>query len=214
MRGEHQETWQTDIKTMGSSPHARGTHAARFTCVWELGIIPACAGNTWPILRSRRVRRDHPRMRGEHPNRNATISLLLGSSPHARGTPVEDVDVALDGGIIPACAGNTFDAAFACAVDRDHPRMRGEHRLMVSRSSFSPGSSPHARGTPAIPQHSLRIVGIIPACAGNTRRRCRTAWRNGDHPRMRGEHSRLRFSSASCLGSSPHARGTRWRLSP
>ena len=72
---------------------------------------------------------------------------------------------------------------------RDHPRMRGEHHVRRRR-------------------HRLEL-GIIPACAGNTRQQRLGAWRirgssphargtrswckawscrRGDHPRMRGEH--------------------------
>ena len=50
--------------------------------------------------------------------------------------------------------------------------------------------------------------GIIPAYAGNTRyETCCTA-EIGDHPRVCGEHSRLRFAPWCGLGSSPRMRGT------
>ena len=195
----------------GSSPHTRGTlrwHPFRYLVCWDhprirgehalgqvdgapvLGIIPAYAGNTCsqtqrcfiiqgssPHTRGTRGRarcrcrrtRDHPRIRGEH--------------------AADGADVAVEGGIIPAYAGNT-DAT-------------GGVRLS------SPGSSPHTRGTPTCPvwcpgqtrdhprirgEHHplavrvLRAVGIIPAYAGNTFYELNAA--------------------QGYKGSSPHTRGT------
>ena len=116
--------------TAGSSPHARGApnaEALRPVAVW-----------------------DHPRMRGEHNSTPTCVRDPLriipacagstegrrrrrlrdrGSSPHARGAPVGAVGVD--------------------EVERDHPRMRGEHNLKLD----------------------IRVVdvGIIPACAGSTK---------------------------------------------
>ena len=49
-------------------------------------------------------------------------------------------------GIIPACAGSTLDGFQRDAETWDHPRMRGEHWMVVERSAVIKGSSPHARG--------------------------------------------------------------------
>ena len=198
----------------GSSPHTRGTRSCRST-------------------RSTTTR-DHPRIRGEHPQWSArhhdgsriipayagntstpsrARSPRRGSSPHTRGTPGEQ--------------GARF-VAF-----RDHPRIRGEHSShLIAWNGF---------------------CGIIPAYAGNTKTNVITAFgREGssphtrgtqlhltssirairDHPRIRGEHHRtigrhknivgiipayagntiVRYAaSALSRGSSPHTRGTRWR---
>ncbi len=193
-------------------PRIRGEHSARLGAHAVLaGIIPAYAGNTmissqsWvPVpgssphtrgtLPSHNARLedcgDHPRIRGEH----LAISLCIlpyqriipayagntragppdhlprqGSSPHTRGTLVSIVPLA--------------------SLVRDHPRIRGEHRLL------RPGC--------------LRCQGIIPAYAGNTAYKGRKAASNSgssphtrgtlpvslgafdwaaDHPRIRGEH--------------------------
>ena len=66
-------------------------------------------------------------MRGEHEEVSDYEKVPLGSSPHARGTPVGEVAHDVLGGIIPACAGNTFVRAEVMAESGDHPRMRGEH---------------------------------------------------------------------------------------
>ena len=51
---------------------------------------------------------DHPRMRGEHLYGAKLNGVVLGSSPHARGTLFKHRPGAATAGIIPACAGNTF----------------------------------------------------------------------------------------------------------
>ena len=155
------------------------------------GIIPACAGST--------------------SSSQPVMSVVWGSSPHARGAPRVSRP--------SSCGG------------KDHPRMRGEHkRLQINRkkvlriipacagstrtraprdSSVS-GSSPHARGArdfdnleeptcwdhprmrgehPPRAEARAQGVGIIPACAGSTG--------------ARESHSQ------GSTGSSPHARGAR-----
>ena len=49
--------------------------------------------------------------------------------------------------------------------------------------------------------------GIIPACAGSTRRSWSSTACSGDHPRMCGEHSSARMAPSAAGGSSPHVRG-------
>ena len=146
-------------------------------------------------------------MRGEHINSVPPQTLLLGSSPHARGAPEDAAPWHALGGIIPACAGSTWDRVSWRCGRRDHPRMRGEHSpTRASRSAWW-GSSPHARGAPVPQALAARPLGIIPACAGSTSSMCRAGARRRDHPRMRGEHSGAKRSPRRYSGSSPHARG-------
>ena len=46
MRGEHHRSASNATHPTGSSPHARGTLESRKTVNDQVGIIPACAGNT------------------------------------------------------------------------------------------------------------------------------------------------------------------------
>ena len=46
MRGEHQPAQLPEIAAEGSPPHARGTHEIQGAVYQEIGITPACAGNT------------------------------------------------------------------------------------------------------------------------------------------------------------------------
>ncbi|EEP20766.1 hypothetical protein BIFANG_03336 [Bifidobacterium angulatum DSM 20098 = JCM 7096] len=50
---------------------------------------------------------DHPRVCGEHPVREITVSFAMGSSPRVRGTRHAQRADGHGVGIIPACAGNT-----------------------------------------------------------------------------------------------------------
>ena len=166
--GEHGHVLSVADRYSGSSPRVRGTPARHLpVCVW-VGIIPACAGNT-PCAASRGTRRrDHPRVCGEHCGRCAPGSAARGSSPRVRGTPEALQVVAHGGGIIPACAGNTFTSRMARSASGDHPRVCGEHLHRLLDSLFGKGSSPRVRGTLRAEDHGQREGGIIPACAGNT----------------------------------------------
>ena len=72
-------------------------------------------------------------MRGEHRDGIVPVLAHEGSSPHARGTLMIGASVAVVGGIIPACAGNTLTTKAVIMGGRDHPRMRGEHLKEVAR---------------------------------------------------------------------------------
>ena len=85
--------------------------------------------------------------------------------------------------------------------------MRGEHVKRRGMGSRPRGSSPHARGAHPCGDGATFAVGIIPACAGSTIPRHLSHWHQGDHPRMRGEHSRSIITLLAAVGSSPHARG-------
>ena len=105
-----------------------------------------------------------------------------------RGTLTHRPRVILQVGIIPAHAGNTWDARWRASWCWDHP--------------------PHMRGTHITNERPDRRVGIIPAHAGNTRawRPCRP-WPR-DHPRACGEHGEVRAIRMTVQGSSPRMRGT------
>ena len=120
-----------------------------------------------------------------------------GSSPHVRGARQLVLDVLVGLGIIPACAGSTLIQMSTAGTSRDHPRMCGEHAVFDESAVYAEGSSPHVRGARSSFLRCLKGLGIIPACAGSTRRTGDGKRRGRDHPRMCGEHcmSILRDSS-------------------
>ena len=207
MCGEHFIISARGLGKTGSSPHVRGALSQlQCPCRW-LGIIPACAGSTLFCHRFFGRFRDHPRMCGEHLPESAICGHSRGSSPHVRGAQnllpiMQDLD-----GIIPACAGSTKGAFGIQGRHWDHPRMCGEHALNEMKIPREVGSSPHvrgARGSCVVPE---RVGGIIPACAGSTKGSMTVKSTLRDHPRMCGEHKKIKGITGGAAGSSPHVRG-------
>ena len=207
MCGEHADNSSMTFNSEGSSPHVRGARQDHQTTLQPRGIIPACAGSTSMPCVPPPVRRDHPRMCGEHGKPERRGSAQVGSSPHVRGALYADRRIVRCVGIIPACAGSTQQTCSFLRLKRDHPRMCGEHRRYFARQSPRLGSSPHVRGAPDQRADEQADRGIIPACAGSTTlgRRSRTSY--WDHPRMCGEHISRNMTSLLTWGSSPHVRG-------
>ena len=171
MRGVHPETEDSYPLAVGSSPHARGPPEPARATVPSGRIIPACAGSTSTRSSCCRQGKDHPRMRGVHPLYLPICIVELGSSPHARGPPVVFAYLYSRVRIIPACAGSTPAGEKDYGGRQDHPRMRGVHRNENLEPHGRTGSSPHARGPPAVDKMKNPVLGIIPACAGSTARR-------------------------------------------
>ena len=172
------------------------------------GIIPAYAGNTPRTTFPPRRRWDHPRICGEHRQRNRPIHGMMGSSPHMRGTRNRDGSRTRHRGIIPAYAGNTRFFRLDLIVHGDHPRICGEHPVQNSTAFANGGSSPHMRGTQQRGLSAITKAGIIPAYAGNTTSCWNDCHTSRDHPRICGEHRRLPVGCVLWPGSSPHMRGT------
>ena len=146
-----------------------------------------------------------------------------------RGTRVQLIEWAPQGGIIPADAGNTRHPLRGLRHGQDHPRGCGEHLIGQYGPIARLGSSPRMRGTQTsstrnwlayriIPADagkllsctlSIRCSRIIPADAGNTNCQQPGATGNPDHPRGCGEHVLASHRSSAVVGSSPRMRGTR-----
>ena len=180
------------VHSDGSSPHARGLLAHLGAVQRHRGIIPACAGFTNARKQSVQAQPDHPRMRGVYALLLVDGWWGLGSSPHARGLPIEDGIVTATQRIIPACAGFTRGEGECRVHGGDHPRMRGVYYAPAHRLRRRRGSSPHARGLPGPLTAEDAPQRIIPACAGFTRLPDGHRLRGRDHPRMRGVYPRRR----------------------
>ena len=94
-------------------------------------------------------------------------------------------------------------------LSRDHPRIRGEHRSIVSHPTGKGGSSPHTRGARELRRHLGFDPRIIPAYAGSTTSTREHAEMVRDHPRIRGEHGATWEIRDRSPSSSPHTRGAR-----
>ncbi len=130
-------------------------------------------------------------MRGEYFNYTYGGCRGWGSPPLARGIRITLDFFADRRRITPACAGNTMFFDGGHEEEEDHPRLRGEY-ISRSASCWSlVGSPPLARGILHILEVGIRLARITPACAGNT-----VFWRyqhmiKKDHPRLRGEYTRV-----------------------
>ena len=186
--GEHFRALHLPGTLRGSSPRVRGTQIDELLAVLDVGIIPACAGNTQTNGSWIREFGDHPRVCGEHDEHRERHGDEVGSSPRVRGTRQP---ARLRRGrhrIIPACAGNTPWRSARPSADGDHPRVCGEHAVPVTCNDPSLGSSPRVRGT---------LYGYMAVAATN-----------GDHPRVCGEHRCALVNHIPRWGSSPRVRGT------
>ena len=125
-----------------------------------------------------------------------------------RGTRTMSLKSSLDGGIIPAHAGNTKMPRHRKPACRDHPRACGEHSIIFFLRLSVKGSSPRMRGTRVLIQRLIGLYRIIPAHAGNTISVPASSLTGGDHPRACGEHGVHMTPLMSLRGSSPRMRGT------
>ena len=91
--------------------------------------------------------------------------------------------------------------------------MRGEGGKPSKGRNSTLGSSPHARGGPGWRGPGSSARGLIPACAGRAAQPVSTAVVTAAHPRMRGEGRGRGDGQDHHRGSSPHARGGRFRAS-
>ena len=113
-----------------------------------------------------------------------------GSSPLARGLPRSKIPRYVDGRIIPARAGFTRRLPHHASPVPDHPRSRGVYASAEAQALWDLGSSPLARGLPAILNDPDPHRGIIPARAGFTGDPQRPRPPPGDHPRSRGVYAK------------------------
>ena len=191
----------------GSSPLSRGILDSCPSPSHRYRIIPALAGNTTLGSHVGHQSRDHPRSRGEYHAGGSCQPIRRGSSPLSRGIRGDLRGCRSAFGIIPALAGNTVFSAQAWARASDHPRSRGEYKVLESAVKDGRGSSPLSRGILLIMIARGGMLGIIPALAGNTVsldviRKCPR-----DHPRSRGEYKTVLISKSPATGSSPLSRG-------
>ena len=207
LRGEKVRMQMCGIRSYGSSPLARGKGLVDYHPVPVRGIIPACAGKSFPSVASAHSAADHPRLRGEKSGKKSKTFWGCGSSPLARGKGTFWPAGTTTGGIIPACAGKSGLRKPRHKRNRDHPRLRGEKGGLSRYSSGKRGSSPLARGKGGARSSSAKVRGIIPACAGKSVSLLSTACCPSDHPRLRGEKTPSKGVCKRNVGSSPLARG-------
>ena len=166
--GENVSLSRLRVLVMGSSPRVRGKHLSPARESVQRGLIPACAGKTYPKPDANRPTRAHPRVCGENTRRSAHQTVKGGSSPRVRGKRGIVQAARIVPGLIPACAGKTVARHGETYCTRAHPRVCGENATAIETKTRELGSSPRVRGKRWL-KHPLRCRGrLIPACAGKT----------------------------------------------
>ena len=150
---------------------------------------------------------DHPRSRGVYLRCIPSCRAVRGSSPLARGLPIDIVAPQVNRRIIPARAGFTPSPITHRLSWWDHPRSRGVYTIHTPRNTPIVGSSPLARGLRWRVLRARRRRRIIPARAGFTLASFADGVAGADHPRSRGVYPVGRQDAVRTAGSSPLARG-------
>ena len=173
-------------------------------------IIPARAGQTVTGVSIRSPPPDHPRACGANLRLRPTHCVVCGSSPRVRGKHVGTGGRRRRHRIIPARAGQTWEATRRPRPGSDHPRACGANHVIGFDPPYAVGSSPRVRGKLASDPRCEQRTRIIPARAGQTQARQRADFAAADHPRACGANSAARAPSSRSDGSSPRVRGKRY----
>ena len=109
----------------GSPPRVRGTDTVKGGSVAEIGITPACAGNSHRAAGTGKLAQDHPRVCGEQGGLFMRRDTGEGSPPRVRGTGLWTGSRRDCARITPACAGNRLKKArhfyiLFCQIKRIH----------------------------------------------------------------------------------------------
>ena len=144
--GENDKDPYSDETLSGSSPRVRGKQPAGRQPPPGLGLIPACAGKTRYGMDSQPLKRAHPRVCGENSFGLLAVAGVVGSSPRVRGKLPPMLRRLLARGLIPACAGKTWNHSQIRCMTRAHPRVCGENIETFGGAATLSGSSPRVRG--------------------------------------------------------------------
>ena len=194
----------------GLSPLARGKRASGSGGIRDGGPIPAGAGETYVYHASLLKSRAYPRWRGGNWPASPELLHSSGLSPLARGKPLRNWSACCPTGPIPAGAGETRCGGVLEHPAGAYPRWRGGNRLESAAGAVYEGLSPLARGKLASGSVVQRLLGPIPAGAGETHpdeSHCTCA---RAHPRWRGGNFHRHRAADAVKGLSPLARGKRY----
>ncbi len=213
-----------------SSPHARGSSADHSVRSPDRTVVPARAGIFRGTARGAVRAYGRPRTRGDLPAVGGIESAISMSSPHARGSSACPDGPQGRARVVPARAGIFLSTRCRCSHPDGRPRTRGDLPI-VPRPSWRLGSrrrprtrgdlpgvgrflsvvqpsSPHARGSSAIPTPWTHPLPVVPARAGIFPDRGRLRPDHRSRPRTRGDLPAPTGARSAPMPSSPHARGS------
>ena len=157
----------------GLSPHTRGSRGLRPSRKCCSRSIPAHTGKPRRAASGSARRPVYPRTHGEAVGAPAVIAVVVGLSPHTRGSPPPLGPSLFAPRSIPAHTGKPAASATSPARSRVYPRTHGEARVAEIVYARPSGLSPHTRGSRVWIDDLPAPMGSIPAHTGKpTSRRC------------------------------------------
>ena len=225
--GTNEETGEYDLN-QGLSPRVRGNRSLWVTLMNCKRSIPACAGEPVPRCGRKCQSPVYPRVCGGTAMPMKASLAWMGLSPRVRGNHARVPLWKVDGGSIPACAGEPRTSDAAAPGRRVYPRVCGGtcRRRLASRSctGLSPrvrgnlrrlcdsylyrGSIPACAGEPLVLQPRPRLWPVYPrVCGGNLPRAYHHRYRERSIPACAGEPAWRLWWCAGVVGLSPRVRG-------
>ena len=134
-----------------------------------------------------------------------------GSSPRMRGKHAHAFRTAEHTRLIPASAGKTAWVLRPRNPGTAHPSVCRESATAWTEEDCAHDSSPRVRGKQINLQVQAPCPGLIPACAGKTRRLLAWLPASWAHPRVCGENAPSTTATKAAHGSSPRVRGKQRR---
>ena len=131
-----------------------------------------------------------------------------GLSPRMRGSRAARIRYRAPSGSIPAYAGEPGDSWASGGKNRVYPRVCGGARNSQIMLLHAPGLSPRMRGSLIAIPHDERVMGSIPAYAGEPFLPLLTAPRARVYPRVCGGAPTSAASRRDVCGLSPRMRGS------
>ena len=191
----------------GLSPRVRGNRLRPPRERPAAGSIPACAGEPAGQARYCLSPRVYPRVCGGTECAATKAPRASGLSPRVRGNRESVRHGRVEGGSIPACAGEPRTASPSAAGPRVYPRVCGGTAPRNPNSLHTQGLSPRVRGNRIRVQKMSIWVGSIPACAGEPAFRLDVGRLRGVYPRVCGGTAGGGDDGNPDPGLSPRVRG-------
>ena len=197
----------------GLSPRVRGNHWTPVLAAMRSRSIPACAGEPRAARTPPYADRVYPRVCGGTLSSGTSSATAAGLSPRVRGNRNGERPHLIDGGSIPACAGEPASRQRWLNDRKVYPRVCGGTAGRSSIWRVGRGLSPRVRGNLGhFSAAGMEIVeGSIPACAGEPAGFQAVGWGWGVYPRVCGGTHCPGVTRGDDGGLSPRVRGNRRR---
>ena len=171
----------------GLSPRVRGSLINCSAVQPPKGSIPACAGEPSDARKVGKSLQVYPRVCGGAVEKNIIVPPELGLSPRVRGSRLARIRAAINGGSIPACAGEPSAIRTSWRTIPVYPRVCGGASLPCVKDTRCLRSIPACAGEPVPDIHRDVGLGVYPrVCGGAAQLRTRPPNASGLSPRVRG----------------------------